>query len=97
MRIEEFLFCESVRNEITGQLTLVGLFPTDVIGLQPARLKRQALHSSYQYCPASWYLRTFHPQMRFRFNARSNSEARPSNGRLRCKPLARILGVQFKM
>ena len=31
MRLEKFLFCESVRQEASGQVTLVGLFPTDEI------------------------------------------------------------------
>jgi hypothetical protein len=34
MRLDKFLFCESARNEITGQLTLVGLFQTDLLRLQ---------------------------------------------------------------
>lgn len=33
MRLEKFLFCESVRQEVSGQQTLVGVFPTDMVSL----------------------------------------------------------------
>ena len=36
MRLEKLLICESVRQEVSGQLTLVGLFQTDEIVLARA-------------------------------------------------------------
>jgi hypothetical protein len=37
MRLEEFLFCEMARNEANGQISLIGLFPGDllIVGLPP--------------------------------------------------------------
>ena len=31
MRLEKFLFCEMARNEVNGQISLIGLFPGDLI------------------------------------------------------------------
>jgi len=34
MRLEQFLFCEMARNEANGQLSLIGLYPGDIVRVQ---------------------------------------------------------------
>lgn len=37
MRLEQFLFCEMARNEAHGQISLIGLYPGDLIIIQEPR------------------------------------------------------------
>lgn len=45
MRLEQILFCEMARNEVNGQLSLIGLYPGDLILIQRAEapLKQDAV------------------------------------------------------
>ena len=37
MRLEQFLFCEMARNEANGQLSLIGLYPGDMLLVQQSK------------------------------------------------------------
>ena len=45
MRLDKWVFCESVRQEASGQVTLVGVFPSDMIGFQESLSTPMAMPS----------------------------------------------------